>query len=140
MATNEQDSVRQGNSLDPKVLEAVRTIAEALSGLTNKQSQQALAMVTSLRNLRVVPMDRPIGNNQPAVKKTTGESSSGKSSPRASWKQNAQWSAAQQQRNELVAAVKSSSSEADRLLLVEELHAFEERMKALKQSLRGSTA
>jgi len=118
-----------------KILEAVQLLTEALSGLSNKQCREALSMVAAPKNLRVISMDRPVGNNQPTVNRPIGRKP--KATPAAAWKQRPEWISAVADHATAIAAVKSASTEADRSQRVRSLREIEDHMRALKLSLQG---
>jgi len=127
-----------------RVMTAVTAIQAALAGLSNREARDALTMVASLRNLRVVSMDRPIGNNQSGAPSTKapGQQSEARSkgpTPPAGWKQNPQWLAANADHAQRVSELKTIEDEDLKSRRLTELRQLESDMKTLKQQLQGSS-
>jgi len=125
------------------VMVAIATINEELSKLSNKEAREALTMVVALRNLRVIPMDRPIGLSPPNQKAiASGIERKGRravSQPKALWKSDPSWAIANEEHKKLVDQIKASSDPNLRKELAFQLHDMELKIRSLKQSLRGES-
>jgi hypothetical protein len=124
------------------VFSATAEIQKILSGLSNKEATQALTMVAALKNLRVISMDRPIGQSAPSAPgptpaKAKKEKGQNKTAP-SSWKLTQEWKAAEEIHQGIVAQIKSEKDSTIVESLRSHLREQEETMKALKQKLRGS--
>jgi len=128
-----------GESATADVFSAMAEIKAVLDRLSNKEAAQALTMLASLRNLRVVSMDRPIGqqaqSQAPAAKaeKVKGE---GKTPP-AAWRKTKQWQEAEEIHQGIVAQIKSEEDPTQVEVLRSTLREQEQTMKVLKQELQG---
>jgi len=133
---------QEKQALDQKVLEAVGLISSALAGLSNKQSQQALSMVAALSNLRVVSMDRQMGIPPAAPKAKSEKSGKAKPPPPAAWKQDKRWADLEAEHSTIVGQLKASNPGDVENLNVQKiaLRKTEERMKVLKQELKGKSS
>jgi hypothetical protein len=124
-------------SSNEKMMRALALINPLLGGLSATERKTVLAMASAPYFLRVIPMDRPIGNPQarPApVVAQQPETGSGKSANKpAAWKQDERWVSAIAERKRLVTELKSDSSPTN----AQALRSHEESMRLLKQSLRG---
>jgi transaldolase len=119
-------------------LAAIAAINRALDTLSNKEAKEVLTMVCSIRNLRVVSMDRPIGLPlQSAPPKTVTQVSSRKATPKATWKSDPRWGEIDKRHSTLVEQIKHDSDTTVKETHIEDLRKLELDMKSLKQQLRG---
>jgi hypothetical protein len=119
-------------------LAAIAAINCALDSLSNKEAKEVLTMVCSIRNLRIVSMDRPIGLPiQSAPPKTVTQVSSRKATPKATWKSDPRWVDIDERHTHLVEQIKHDSDVTTKESHIELLRQLELDMKTLKQQLRG---
>lgn len=131
-----QDAVRQAAAI-AAVYQLAGQIDQLLAGASNRITREALMVVASRHNLRVVPADRPIGMVCQPPKKEGGKkkpSGGAKAQPRkAEWKTKPEYLALSKQRKELVAqlnALKEAGVEDNSLL--QRLRSTESAIKALR--------
>jgi hypothetical protein len=118
-----------------KIMAAVVAMRSVLAGLSSREMKEALTMVASTHELRVVSANRPIGLVTPAEPKKTVKTVI--KPKKASWKEKPEWKTALADRATLVASLKASPPESQGALL-QSLRAQEAEMKTLKQSLQGN--
>jgi len=99
-------------------------------------------MLAALKNLRVISMDRPIGQSgaapaQPSEAKAKKEKGEGKTPP-AAWRNTKQWKEAEEIHQGIVAQIKSVKEDPTKVeSLRSHLREQEATMKVLKQELQG---
>jgi hypothetical protein len=134
------DQVRRDtNEFSPEELLAIANISSELSKLSNKKAKEVLTMLSSIRGLRIVSMDRPIGLPQDKPKPMTsrGVRGPGPRPKRASWKSDPGWVRMEKLHTDLVSAIKTESNPEGKARLVADLRNLESEMKSLKLSLLG---
>lgn len=98
-------------------------------------------MIASVRNLRLVSADRPIGLQQtpgPGARVTRSSFPERTIVPRrAAWKANPEWVSAIAEHTRLVNLLKSETDAIAKEQLLVELRTLESSMKPLKQRLMG---
>jgi len=95
-------------------------------------------MISSVRGLRIVSMDRPIGLPvQSAPPKTVTQVSDRKATPKATWKSDPRWVAIDDSHSNLVEQIKRTSDAIAREALISNLREEEAKMKVLKHQLQG---
>lgn len=130
-----------GRPFRKELLEAIATISSELSKLSNKEAKEALTMVSSSRNLRVVPLQSAIAPNS-AIRRPAGIPRSGmeraaKATPPAGWKQSSEWRSASAEHDSMVAALKGEPDANKRQAILKALRESEVQLKLLKRKLRG---
>jgi hypothetical protein len=130
---------QQSNSFSPALISAIAKINAELSLLSNKEVKEALTMIGSIRNLRIVSMDRPIGlTSGPTPRQTSIDVRARASQPkRAAWRTNPQWTAMEKLHRDLVDRVKAASCSIDKDSALTLLRKHESAMKLQKQQLLG---
>jgi hypothetical protein len=113
-------------------IDAIASISAILSGLSNREAREVITMVSSVRNLRVVSMDRPIGRPTPMEEKPNKAKKANKPSP---WKKNPEWVAAVAARSTIVERLKANPGNSQAILA--DLRKQESAMKDLKRQLLG---
>jgi hypothetical protein len=122
-------------------LTAIAVMKAELSKLTNKEAKEVLTMLSSIRNLRIVAMDRPIG--RPIAESgggpDTGPSPKGRknSQPSAPWKADPRWKSAIADHSKLVTSLKTETDAIAKASLLVLLRDSELALKALKRELQG---
>jgi len=127
-----------GDDENRRIMEATASINAILQGLSNKEAKEVLTMASSIRNLRVVSMDRPIGLNiQKSAPPVGSNRQPSRARPKkAEWKNNPEWVAAEAEHSRLISLLKSSSS-FNKDEIIGQLRQHEANMKLLRQQLGG---
>jgi hypothetical protein len=129
-----------------ELMDAIAYINSKLTLLSNKEAREALTMVASVRNLRLVSMDRPIGRPIDQLPRPTkvgkparaGGGCTGLSARTPpTWKLNPDWIASNKKHSELVSKIKGSSDSKEKESLIKELREIEVGMKLYKRKLVG---
>lgn len=113
-----------------------------LKGKSNKTCLKLMNMVGSLHGIRCIPSDRPIGQSTVGTTKvvpTAAKPKKGQSTPPAAWKQTDAYKRLSAERVRIVTTIKSLSPDelSNKTVLVEELRATEQKLKALKSPTAG---
>jgi hypothetical protein len=145
------DSAKRNNVLgqsskddfSPQLLQSIAIATEELNKLSNKEAKELLTMLCSIRNLRVVSMDRPIGlSSAPAVRSRVTRGSYPERTivpKRAAWKSHPEWVSAIAEHTKTVETLKTAREE-EKPTIVGILRSIEQSMKPLKQKLMGFRA
>jgi len=98
-------------------------------------------MIASLRNLRIVSMDRPIGLStvQPPPRVITrgGVREISRNTPRASWKSDPKWISATAEHTTIIDQIKSATNAIAKEELLGTLRNNESYLKTLRRELQG---
>jgi len=127
-------------------LSALAIVTAELEKLSNKEAQDLITMVGSVRNLRVVSAYRPIGTILPrppatiaAGRRTTVISDT--RPPKMAWKQSPQFTELTNRRSAVVEKLKAlDPSSIEKGSLTSELRSIELELRLLKQSLNVEPA
>lgn len=139
---NQHNSInKRSGEISPRFFEILTIVNESLSELSNKEARDLLTMVGSIRNLRVVSADRPIGlTSVPQARSRISRASFPDRTivPKpATWKKKPEWLAAIAAHRVLVTSLKDPINANRRDGLLTDLRKQEAEMKTLKQSLQG---
>jgi len=147
MITRAQENLEQapGKKFPSKLGASITSVMEILSQHSNVEVKELLSMVSASRNLRIVSMDRPIGlptvtvrGGNTGVTTRTDTKTPSKPTPKASWKADAKWVAADAEHTHRIELIKGEPDENRRATLSRELHEYEATViKPLKLQLRG---
>jgi hypothetical protein len=146
MNTRAQENLEQapGKKFPEKLGTSITAVMEILSHHSNVEVKELLAMVSASRNLRIVSMDRPIGLPTVTVRgvntgvSTRTDPKAPSKTPKASWKGDAKWVAADAEHTRRIELIKGERDENRRATLARELHEYEATViKPLKLQLRG---
>jgi hypothetical protein len=135
----EKQTVQQNNQFSPALYAAIAVIGAELSKLSNKEAKEALTMLGSVRNLRVVSADRPIGlstgqvRNRPSIDVRARTSRPQK----VAWKSDPRWIREEKLHSDLVDQIKSETNSIEKSALICRLRQQEADMKTLKHQLSG---
>jgi len=123
----------------PKVISAIAQVTSILQSLSNKEVREVLIMVGSVRNLRIVSMDRPISQPMPYAKASIpgARRTKGNPTPRATWKDNPEWRSATAEHSTLVDQIKHQTDTTVKSQMLDELRYREVELKSLKRKLSG---
>jgi hypothetical protein len=121
---------------------AIAAISCELDKLSNKEVKEALTMVSSVRNLRIISMDRPIGlpiQSAPPKVRSPGSQKevSRKATPKATWKSDPRWVDVDRRHSELVSQIKTEPDAIAKGTAITSLRELEGEMKILKHQLQG---
>jgi len=117
-------------------------IEQILSGQSNKTCMKVLTMIGSLRGIRCIPIDRPIGQSptgkqQPAGKTNQQKQPKGKPTPKAAWKMTEEYKTLSISRTQAVQQLKEAPPES-KDSAVEKLREIEQQLKALRSPTAGN--
>jgi hypothetical protein len=115
-------------------------VKKLFSMLSNKEAREVMTLVGSTMNLRVIPMDRPIGQAivvaSPGNPRRLPMKGSATAQPEAKWKRDSRWVEISTRHKALVQSLKSAKAD-EKAGFLSALRIVEIEMKELRESLRS---
>lgn len=117
------------------MLAAIAAVRSALAGLSNSEAKEVLTIASAPYGQRLASVHAAASaaQVQPNSRSPSDPKGAGGKPNRVSWKKDPRFVAWTQQRQNLVAAVKSDSSQVN----LDALHAHEADLKSLKKEILG---